>query len=568
MLSPLKRKSKNALCTLDIETDKQGELLELCIFDGSDKYYFSSWGGFLDFIRENNQVKAYRKFVAHNGGRFDWVSLIDGLPDEYREKTEVVLSQSSVVFITMDCFEKQVVFTDSSHVLGGSLDALCKQFDVEHKKKSDIDASQIEWYYENAYDTFREYLGYDCIGLFEVIQEFMHLMNIDFFPITAASLALYKFRKEHLEHDLFGQSFNKEWEQFYSDAYAGGRVECFRPGKHEQVYTYDINSLYPTVMRDAEIPLTPGRKTKAYNKELTGFYYITFKQKNRKIPPILWKKGNNGLEFVYEGEGVFYSDEIELAKKYGDLSFKVKYGVVYPKTAKIFQDYVDYYYKMRKSSPKGGSFEKCCKLMLNSLYGKFAQKSETQSIYIGTLKEVKEKLENEEIKAYKEYNLDKAAWIIAKERKIQHRLPHISAIITARARTLLNWYIIQYADCIVYCDTDSVHLTREMDEQYISSDILGYMKEEEQGPGIYTGRKQYVISDKVKWKGYPHKSKLGQDPLTWDDFERINRGEVIKKTYYTFPAVKSVLTNKAISCKMSSNIKRLKAQDYTTHFQP
>jgi hypothetical protein len=282
----------------------------------------------------------------------------------------------------------------------------------------------------------------------------------------------------------------------------------------------------------------------------------------------LWIKGKNGLEFVYEGEGVFYSDEIELAKKYGDLQLSIKYGVVYPKTKKIFKEYVDHFYAMRKTAEKGGSLEKCCKLMLNSLYGKFAQKSETESIYIGTYAEVEEMQQNGEIEGYKPYNLDRAAWTVRKNRPVPHRLPHISAIITARARTLLNWYIIQYADSVVYCDTDSVHLTRPMDDQYIDPDKLGYMKEEEQGPGIYTGRKQYIIGDKVKWKGYPHKSKLGQDSLTWDDYERIVQGEILEKTYYTFPAVKSVLTDKTKSCKINANRKRLRKQDYTSHFEP
>ena len=570
MLSPLKKAAKNDLSTLDIETDKEGGLLELAIYDGESCYHFSRWEYFLDFIQEQNDKKTYRKFVAHNGGRFDWISLVDSLPDEYRQKTEIVLSQSSIVFILMQCFNKQVVFTDSSHVLSGSLDALSKQFDIEHKKQSDIDASHIEWYYENAYNTFRVYLQYDVISLYEIIQEFQKIQGINFFPITAASLALYKFRKEFLDYDLFSQRFetSQYWDAFYDRAYAGGRVECFRPGKHKQVYTYDINSLYPTVMQDAQIPLTPGRKTKSYNKKLTGFYHIKFDQKNINIPPLLWIKGKNGLEFVYQGEGVFYSEEIELAKKYGDLDFKVLEGVVYPKTTRIFENYVDHYYKMRKAAQKDGSLEKCCKLMLNSLYGKFAQKSETESIYIGTYSEVEQMKEQEKINGYKEYNLEKAAWIVNKQRKVPHRLPHISAIITARARCLLNWYIIQYADCVVYCDTDSVHLTRPMDQNYIDQDKLGYMKQEEQGSGIYTGRKQYVIGDKIKWKGYPHKSKLGQDPLTWQDFERIAQGQIIEKTYYTFPALKSVLTDKSKSCKINANRKKLRKQSYTTHFQP
>jgi hypothetical protein len=93
------------------------------------------------------------------------------------------------------------------------------------------------------------------------------------------------------------------------------------------------------------------------------------------------------------------------------------------------------------------------------------------------------------------------------------------------------------------------------------------MKAEESGPAIYTGRKQYIIDNKMKLKGFPHRSKLPHDEITWQDFERILNGETLEKEFHTFPTLKTVLQGKAKSCKMKPLKKRLKAQKYYTNFQ-
>jgi hypothetical protein len=565
MLRPLLRDRKNSYATLDIETGREGQILDVAIYDGSETRFFTSWDTFLAFLIEHKEDKIYRKFIAHNGGGFDYVSLVDHLTNRTKIKYEAIMSQSKIVVLYVFLAGQRFEFIDSANVLvNASLADLSKIFAVEHGKLEGIDRQDIEGEKRRDPDRYYEYLRLDVVSLYEICKAFEKYLEIDFFPITAASLSLYLYRRRFQKHLLFKPS--ERVDKFISEAYAGGRVEVFRPGEHEAINVYDINSLYPSVMRDAEYPVgTPVVATK-FHPDRIGVYKVKFRQLDRTIPPLLWYKNTvNGLEFVYEGEGYFFDPELRLALDHG-VEIEVEKGYIWLRSAPLFREFVDFYYKMRTEN-KGNALDYICKIMLNSLYGKFGQKENKYVLTRLNYAELLDKLDDHTC-SVKEYDPKRGLYEVSQPRRINHRIVNLAAQVTSLGRVVLNSEIIANAGRVVYCDTDSVHIQGEFEPGKLSA-ALGAWKLESSGLGIYTGRKQYVINDKIRFKGIKTKDTLGngQPVLSTADLKLISDGGTVLKRYSYFPKLKNVLKTGKKSCRIYKMAKIGQRGAYFSNFR-
>jgi hypothetical protein len=548
--------------TLDIETGKKGNVLQIRIYN--DKFGFNSfdtWDDFYTFLSKNNDKPCYRQFIAHNGGRFDYVSMLYALlPKTW--STSIIMSGSGIIICSINDFKKRVTFKDSIKVMTGSLKGLCKTFKVE-TPKSDIDIDRIEEIFNNDRPQFDYYLDNDCVSLFQVCKEFQKKLDIKYFPITIASLAMKiyyeKFKPDYQFVDT--SSLNEVDTKILDESYAGGRVEVFRKGEHDNVNTYDVNSLYPYVMKENFFPVYPVIRGKKYEPGDMGIYECSFIQNNKSIPPCLWIKGENGLEFTYEGQGSYTSVEIEQAVKYG-LDIKIGYGLYFPKKHKIFTKYVDYFYNLRMSN-KNNALNLISKLLLNSLYGKFAER--TEGTMLSQLSDDDKKKFTAKGIGFSEYSENMNLYLVETKRRIKHPHKYISIFTTAYARCYMYDFLVKYAKNVVYMDTDSIHMTDKMDNEFIGSKI-GLFKPEYSGKGIYNGRKQYIIDKTLRFKGMRTQGNLFHEKITYEDFKAMLEGEVIKKEYDTFPALKTVI-KKGEPCKLTRTQKNIKSSDFTSNME-
>jgi len=564
MLRPLKRARKNCYSTLDIETRKDGSVIEIGVYNGTEVFFYKSWEDFFKFIKFHNDDKRYNKFIAHNGGGFDYISMLDYLSTTNIEY-EVIMSGSTIIFISITTFDRQVIFQDSARVLLRPLKELCVTYQVETPKQ-DIDMEHIEDLYINDLNTFHNYLASDVISLYQVCKAFEKIMEIEFFPVTIASLSLYLFRKNFQTENYF-QLFKEKQDKFISQAYAGGRVECFRTGEIDNINTYDINSLYPYIMKNCDMPIGLPIYTKKYRPEYKGFYKVKFHQKNTKIPPILWEKNKNGLEFVYSGVGIFYDAEIKLAKE-RKVELEFIEGYVFLRHKKIFAGFVDKYYELRQKH-KGTAIDFSCKIVLNSLYGKFGQREKSEKLVHWSPETMRYKVLGRKVKNWKPYDEDKGYYIVEEFRKTPNRIIHYAAAVTSHARVELYRYLYSYRKNLVYCDTDCIHLyNKHIPGNRISNTRLGYMKKEEEGTGIYIGRKQYTINGKMKYKGIKIVDKLLKNKFNIDNYRKILYNEKILYSYGTFPKLKSVIKGRDRPCKIKKVEKSLTQSKYKTNYKP
>lgn len=558
MLKSLSRQKTNDFSTLDIETDKEGNTLDIAIYDGSEVRFFPTWSAFFDFLLTNNNHKRFCKFIAHGGGVFDYVSMVselDHLPEGIT--VEIITALSDIIMITFKGLKNRVLFVDSGKVLvGASLDKLSKLFDIKDKKIKIEHYDMAKFKTEKPHEYYA-YLSNDVKGLYQICRKFMDVLDIKFFPVTIASLSLYLFKHEYIgEYELWKPG--KVDDSFLSASYAGGRVEVFKGGKHDVVYAYDINSMYPFAMYNLPIPLGLPLVTRRYNEGKPGFYEIEFDQDDKSIPPLLWSKTSNGLEFSYYGRGVFSNYEVE---KFFEIGGKVKifHGLTWSNSACIFNDFVADFYQKKNSSSNHLKF--IYKLILNSLYGKFGQREETEKLL-----RIPEGVKYSELlEKFKDITPYYDNWVIVKQsRKVSHRLVYISSLITSRARCILYDYLLIYKDSLIYCDTDSLHLSRQIPSEFLGQG-LGELRLERSGEGIYLGRKQYHLDGVSKFKGVATADNLTGSRLERSDYEKMLE-KTVDYTYAKFPKVRSVLSG-VKPCKMRTIAKQLTGSEYLSNYQ-
>jgi hypothetical protein len=197
---------------------------------------------------------------------------------------------------------------------------------------------------------------------------------------TAPSIAMHYFQRHFLKGKYW---IDREKDSHFRDAYYGGRVEVYRMSQIPLInFTYDINSLYPYVMRDGTFP-NPNTMRHIEKPDLECFLSIletcegmaklTVRTEHTEIGYLPIKRPDKKVIFP---EGLFTGSwcfpEIRYALATGKVEIEEIHYVTYgERMDSPFKDFVDFCYP-RKSNGKGFVRE-LYKLIMNSLYGKFCE---------------------------------------------------------------------------------------------------------------------------------------------------------------------------------------------------
>lgn len=238
---------------------------------------------------------------------------------------------------------------------------------------------------------------------------------------------------------------------------------------------YDVNSLYPWVMYECDLPCGHPVYYEGEYKQTKGYpLYIqkvtfSFHIKDNHIPCIQIKGnsryGFKETEYLSHSNGervTLYLSSVDwqlIKDHYIIEEVEFHYGYMFRKTNNAFKNYIDKWIVIKNTNK--GAIKQIAKLMLNSLYGKFA----TNPNVTGKIPYLKDngalgfKLGDEDFRdpVYTPVGVFTTAY--AREKTI---------------RTAQENY-----DRIIYCDTDSIHLEGlEIPNIDISEDKLGAWKHE------------------------------------------------------------------------------------------
>jgi hypothetical protein len=303
------------------------------------------------------------------------------------------------------------------------------------------------------------------------------------------------------------------------------------------------------------------KEIEKYKNNLVGVYAKV--KINRKIPVIPVtneiKKGEIKLIFP---NGIFetfiWKYEFELLKPEEIVEIKwisVGHDPIY------FDNFVNDYYKKRFENPSNKAIYK---IVLNSAYGKFGQKSTRVGYSTKRTKKSVEyaKINNREIYRYEYFNEYK-----------YHNVVY-AAMITSFVRAHLYKLMEEIGlDSVYYCDTDSIFSSTppEKINYLLDEKELGKLKIEKSNIIEYEAVQPKVYklkTDKdviVKAKGYNYNGELKSNEEKENLFTRIVQGREIPVKY--FPAWKGIVKNlKAVTqkCLSSEYNKRKVVDEYDT----
>ena len=309
-------------------------------------------------------------------------------------------------------------------------------------------------------------------------------------------------------------------------AYYGGRVECFRIGKQNKppYVSVDVNSLYPFVMRTYQYPTRLVDYVKYPDMEM-----LTTALNNRAIVAEVILRTDEPAYPVRQNKKIIYpigtfktyvcTQGLRYALDHGHLK-DVLCASYYEKDW-IFQDFVNYFYELRNhyKGLNNREYEQFCKYILNSLYGKFGQKT--------TLEEIREDITFDGYS--REIILDGDTGereIVTKlfntvvtqygEKTAKHALVAIAAHVTEYGRFHL-WKLMNEVgrERVLYCDTDSMTL-RKCHLKYLKNSLsdteLGALKlEHTYNFLVLNASKDYETDISIKRKGVPKSAECLDD---------------------------------------------------------
>lgn len=385
----------------------------------------------------------------------------------------------------------KVTFIDSLKIIPFSVDQIAKSFNLEISKLK-IDYKKPRPRGWELTKEEREYITNDVLIVAKALNT---IFSEDLTKMTEGSNALNDFKniltKSKFNH--YFPSLDYEVDKDLRKAYKGGFTYLNPIYKEKDIYNgevLDVNSLYPSVMYEKLLPFgEPIYFNGKYKDDKVYSLYIqmiscSFKLKKNKIPTIQIKnnkaffRANEYLESSENEIVVLTLTNVDLKlffEHYEVYDLEYLCGWKFKGITGIFTKYIDKWIgRKNKATIEGNKGQRTlAKLMLNSLYGKFATSLDVQS-------KIPELGEDDII----HYHLSE------KETKEGIYLP-IGAFITAYARektirtsqAIKDYSLKKYGkDLYCYSDTDSIHTLLPIEELKLFCDIdpvrLGAWKHE------------------------------------------------------------------------------------------
>jgi len=437
--------------------------------------YGNNLDDFFEWIKTSDCTKIYFHNLKFDGEFLIYYLFKQGFEfvknrTELKTKTFTTLISDKGQFYSMKIvFSKNkhkteyVEIFDSLKLLPFKVSEIAKGFNLPIQK-GELDYKKYREPNHKITDEELLYIKNDC----EIVARALHiLLKENLTKMTIGSNALFDYKniigKKKFERDFPILKYDSDIRK----SYKGGYTYLDKKYAEKELgagVVFDVNSLYPYVMRTKKFPYgNPIFFKGKYEKDNLYDLYVqqftcNFELKDGFIPTI---QARNRLDFfrpndyLESSNGIdvtltLTSSDFELFKKHYNI-YNIDYicGYKFKSAYNLFSDYIDKWIEIKNNATIEGNFamRTLAKLMLNSLYGKFALNPNVCSKY--------PYLENDVVK-YKNGE---------KELRSPIYIP-IGSYITSYARcvtinsaqTIRSDFLTGKSDIdFVYADTDSLH---------------------------------------------------------------------------------------------------------------
>lgn len=350
---------------------------------------------------------------------------------------------------------------------------------------------------------------------------------------TVGSNSLKYFRKWDVLYKLKGhQKMNRLITEF--EAYHGGRQVVNKLGKlpKQRYYKLDCNALYPFMMKSYKVSSKfVGLKNnlkEVRKKLLSGKYNILINCDVECDIPKYPCKTNNGIFYPIGKFNTTLCGTQALQEVMNNNIKRFNYILMYENTD-ILKKPINYLWKMKGIYKNNGEIvkEKYTKLIMNSIYGKFAQLG-TEMVPLNEKSDTCYGITNvwnaktQDIDLI--YTINYQKYIELRHNITEHTFPIISAEISANAKYYMQrFFNIAGWDHVYYSNTDSI-ITDEIGykrlKKYINPDKMGMLKVESVSENVRIfGKNNIIFGEDKMLSGIP-KSAIEKDNNTFEFTKR------------------------------------------------
>lgn len=471
--------------TVDFETVTNPNFLRvwgwaICNIDDPDEIYFGTKiGGFLEQCFELDVKVGYfhnlkfdGEFIIYHLLKNGWKHISSNSTNpklNNKEFSTLIASTGEFYYIKLHALNKTITFYDSMKIITMSVSSVAKTFGLPISKLSiDYDEYRAEWHKLTTIE--KAYIANDVKIMAMALKQ---IFDMGYTKMTQGANALADYKKIIGDKRFKNYFPIPEYDDDIRQCYKGGWCYLNPLYKSRDVLdgnVFDVNSLYPSRMYYEKLPWG---KPVYYRGEYPNFpYYDLYIQKLRcefelkpgKLPTIQLKnsRGFEPTEYVTSSKGDCITlclcrvDYELFVEHYNVFNLEFIEGWMFRSNDKLFREYIDKWIEVKNKSTLEGNkgMRQWAKIMLNSLYGKFALNphcAKKSPVLIGDIVNycIGEPEEREPI------YLPVGAFITAYARNYTIRA----------AQAIRDYSLKKYGvDKFIYSDTDSIHTTLSADE--------------------------------------------------------------------------------------------------------
>ena len=473
----------------DFETDNDGVRAWICqwsISNGTREFHGSDLSGWMEFLEDLWSQKGNSKlYIYFHNLKYDLQFFKSGL-ESFCEKNyldlQITMRRGNPIQITLkstDCSMRasSIVFRDSMKKLPGNLKSMAKSIGMVKLESPRGDFSP-GWSRDLDYSEDSDDWTYIDNDARIVAVGMRHLHRDGFRKATASGDTWHQAQEwlrrkrprskqkyiTNLKWDDYFPHLDLELDMFLRHGYMGGLNISLHQGTNissaeRPIVHEDVHNMYGGVMDAKPLPIglpivsdTP--------PTIPGMLYVAhimikLELKPGRFPWLAFKNGyDNQLEGLKHGEPIVWTEEyhemiltsvdLELIQEWYtievDPQWQPKYWIFKSRVG-IFSDYLDYWTEKKEKAKKGTLDYTISKLMINSLYGRFALAPETEIVHL-------------------DYNESEGIWTWDSEPGINENndayLPFAMFVTAWARRILLDNCSAVGCDNVIHCDTDSV----------------------------------------------------------------------------------------------------------------
>ena len=510
------------IAVIDAETDpfRKGRIPQPFIWGYYDGYIYKTFANARTLARFLRKQK--RIVYAHNGGKFDFHYLLGEL-DPYSDLT-IINGRIA------KCRIGNAELRDSFCIIPQGLGKY---------KKDEIDYGLMEPDQRDKpknREKILDYLRNDCVYLYEMVSAFVDRFGPQ---LTLAGAAMKQWQKISDEQGI--EQCERTDEDFYnalSPYYYGGRVECFKSGIIDCKFNvYDINSAYPYAMLHEHPYSAQYERITGYAK---GADFVRLSCVAGGSLPFRGAGGIDGTSFGLH----FPSDDVEreyfvTAWEYD--AARITHSIKRVKVLESlrfarrvsFSPYINHWWREREAAKKanddlGSLF---AKLMMNSLYGKFAANPDNYANYMNVPMDRLDLLTNG---GKWTFGGELGPWALGEcaleDQAKRYYNVATGASITGFVRAML-WRAIHSSKGVLYCDTDSIAVQRAGAYVRLSASLGDWKDEGRFDKAGIAGKKLYIFRGTGEDGKRLYKTASKGVRLTDAQLWRVARGATV--TYET-----------------------------------